>query len=194
MSSPGTTSLADLPCIPMENEPVQLKTTEANIKVDNEAARLQQQREKDTIDMNTLVTGIQGAASSGALGLPQRDIPQSQDHLTQDQEVRANYIPGATEDYIGQGPSTEDIMRQHNEKKRARQSTDDTFDMLQVPITLALLFFAFQMPVVRKLAFDKLPFLFNKDGNTSIVGAAITSIAFSAAYVGISQSLDYLSA
>ena len=193
MTTPGTTDLADLPAIAMENEPVQLKTTETNIKVDNEAARLQQQREKDTIEMNTFVTGIQGAAASGALGLPQRDIPQSQDHITQDQEVRANYIPGSTEDYIGQGSSTEDIMRQHSEKQRARQSTDDAFDILQVPITLALLYFTFQMPIVRKFAFDKLPFLFNKDGNTSIVGAAVTSIVFAVAYVGITQSLDYLS-
>ena len=193
MSAPGTTDLADLPSLLAEDEPVQLRTTEMNVKVDNSAAKLAVEREKETQEMNALVTGIQSASASGALQLPQRDVPQSQNHIVQDSEVRANYIPDQVGDYIGAGPTTEDIVRQHAAKQQMRQDSDDMLDIFQVPIIISILHFAFQMPVLRKLVFDKLPFLFNKDGNTSTIGSAIMSIAFAASYVAVQHVLDYLS-
>ena len=193
MSAPGTTDLADLPSLPAESEPVQLRTSELNTKVDNPAAQLAVEREKETQEMNALVTGIQSASATGALQLPQRDIPQNQEHIVRDGEVRANYIPSQSEDYIGQGPTTEDIVQQHAAKQRARQDSDDMLDVLHIPIIISILYFAFQMPILRKFAFDKLPFLFTKDGNTSTVGSAIMSVAFAASYVAVQYALDYLS-
>ena len=193
MSSPGTTDLADLPTVPIDSEPVQLQTTEKNVVMDNPAARLQEDRERDTKEMNALVTSIQTASAAGALQLPQRDVPQSQDHLTKDSQVRANYIPPAGVDYIGAGPTSEDIMRQHAAKQKAYDAGDRTLDMLQMPIILSILYFAFQMPIIRKFAYDKLPFLFFKDGNPTTVGSAIASIAFAGAYTALTYGLDYIS-
>ena len=193
MSSPGTTDLADLPMVPLDGEPVQLHTAEKNVVVDNPAARLQEDRERDTKDMNALVTGIQTASAAGALQLPQRDVPQNQDHLTQDSQTRANYVPAAGADYIGAGPTSEEIMRQHAAKQKAQDAGDRTLDMLQMPIILSILYFAFQMPVIRKFAYDKLPFLFSKDGNPTTVGSAIASVAFAGAYTALTYGLDYIS-
>ena len=193
MSAPGTTNLADLPSLPLENEPVQLQTTEINTKIENSAAKLAVEREKETQEMNALVTDIQTASANGALQLPQRDVPQSQDHIVQDSEVRANYIPKQNVDYIGSGPTTEEIVRQHAAKQQASQNSDDMLDVLQAPIIISILYFAFQMPILRKFVFDKLPFLFNKDGNTSTIGSAILSVAFASSYVAVQQALDYLS-
>ena len=193
MSAPGTTDLADLPALPIGGDPVQLHTTEQNVKVDNPAAQRHEERERDTKEINALVTGIQTASAAGALQLPQRDVPQNQDHLTNDDQTRANYVPGPTEDYIGQGPTSEDILRQHASRQTSRASTEDTIDMLQVPIILSILYFAFQMPVLRKFAFEKLPFLFARDGNPTTIGSAIVSLAFAGSYVGITHALDYLS-
>lgn len=193
MSATGTTELSDLPSLPVESEPVQLRTTELNTKVDNPAAKLAVEREKEAQEMNALVTGIQTASAAGALQLPQRDVPQNQEHLVRDNEVRANYVPSQPADYIGQGPTTEEIVMQHAAKQRARQDSDDMLDVLHVPIILSILYFAFQMPILRKFAFDKLPFLFSKDGNTSTLGSAIMSVAFAASYVAVQYALDYLS-
>jgi len=193
MSSPGTTDLADLPTVPLDAEPVQLHTTEKNAVVDNPAARLQEDRERDTKDMNALVTGIQTASAAGALQLPQGDVPQNQDHLTRDSQARANYVPAAGADYIGAGPTSEEIMRQHAAKQKAQDAGDRTLDVLQMPIILSILYFAFQMPIIRKFAYDKLPFLFSKDGNPTTVGSAIASVAFAGAYTALSYGLDYIS-
>lgn len=193
MSSPGTTDLADLPMVPLDGEPVQLHTVEKNVVVDNPAARLQEDRERDTKDMNALVTGIQTASAAGALQLPQRDVPQNQDHLTQDSQSRANYVPAAGADYIGAGPTSEEIMHQHAAKQKAQDAGDRTLDMLQMPIILSILYFAFQMPIIRKFAYDKLPFLFSKDGNPTTVGSAIASVAFAGAYTALTYGLDYIS-
>ena len=193
MSSPGTTDLADLPTVPIDGEPVQLHTTEKNVVVNNPVARLQEDRERDTTDMNALVTGIQTASAAGALQLPQRDVPQNQDHLTQDSQTRANYVPSAGADYIGAGPTSEEIMRQHAAKQKAQDAGDRTLDMLQMPIILSILYFAFQMPIIRKLAYDKLPFLFSKDGNPTTMGSAIASVAFAGAYTALTYGLDYIS-
>lgn len=194
MSSPGTTDLADLPTLPINGDPVQLHTSEKNVVVENPAAKLQNERERDTTNMNALVTSIQTASAAGALQLPQRDVPQSQDHLTHDSQVRANYVPPTGPDYIGAGPTSEDIMRQHAAKQNAHDADDRTLDMLQIPIILSILYFAFQMPIIRKFAYDKLPFLFAKDGNPTTVGSAITSIAFAGAYTALTYGLEYISA
>ena len=139
MSAPGTTDLADLPVLPIDNEPVQLHMTEKNTVVDNPVAKLQEERELDTKEMNALVTSIQ-SASAVCLQLPQKDVPQNQDHLTQDSQVRANYIPSPGADYIGPGPTSEEIMRQHSSKQKAQECGEQTLDMLQIPIILYSVF------------------------------------------------------
>lgn len=194
MSSPGTTDLADLPALPIDGDPVQLHTMEKNVVVENPAAKLHDERERDTKDMNALVTSIQNASAGGTLQLPQQDVPQSQDHLTHDSQVRANYVPPAGVDYIGAGPTSEEIMRQHAAKQKACDAGDRTLDMLQMPIILSILYFAFQMPIIRKFAYDKLPFLFSKDGNQTTMGSAIASVAFAGAYTALTYGLDYISA
>jgi hypothetical protein len=193
MSTPGTTDLADLPALPLDGEPVQLHTRDKNVVVENQAAQLQEMREQDTKDMNSFVTGIQEASAAGALRLPQRDVPQNQEHLTQDQQIRANYVPAYTHDYIGEGPTSEDIISQHATKQKTHANVDNVLDMLQVPIILSILYFAFQMPVMRKFVFEKLPFLFAKDGNPTTIGSAIVSVAFAGAYMGLTHTLEYLS-
>lgn len=191
MSSPGTTDLADLPALPIDGEPVQLHTMENNVVVENPAAKLHDERE--TKDMNALVTSIQNASATGALQLPQRDVPHNQNHLTHDSQVRANYVPPAGADYIGAGPTSDDIMRQHAAKQKAHDAGDRMLDMLQMPIILSILYFAFQMPIIRKFVYEKLPFLFSKDGNPTTMGSAIASVAFAGAYTVLTYGLDYVS-
>ena len=208
MSANGTTDIADLPSIPMDSvqQPIQLHTTEKNtqnqlqdqsqgpLKIDSQQiSQLQQQRENETKDMNTLVTGIQNASINGGLKLPERDIPQHNNHITQDEQTRVNYIPNSQNDYIGQGPTSEDIVREHAAKQRDKGNTEDMLDILHIPIILSILYFAFHMPILQKFLFEKLQFLYMKDGNMSIIGSVFMSIVFAGSYVGIMHILDYLS-
>ena len=48
---------------------------------------------EENMNNNEFINGLQQATSSGALDLPSRDIPQSTEKLTHDQEIKENYIP-----------------------------------------------------------------------------------------------------
>lgn len=189
----GTTNLADLPIGPSTNQPVQLETQEKNIIISDEADKLAKQREKETMDMNTLVSGIQEANINGNLSLPVRDIAQQQTHITQDEQSKVNFIPNAENDYISEQPSTDHIIKQEALRQKAIKNSDTIFDQLQVPIVVGILFFAFQTPKIKEIAIQKLPSLFVNDGNINTIGSILFSILFAGSYFALNKGIEYLS-
>lgn len=179
MSGEGTTNIADLPCD--GDNPVQLHTSE----IEPSAAA-------GGDDINALVTGIQAASASGALQLPERDVPQAQDHLARDATTRANYVPAGGDDYIAK--ESPQLLAPTHSRKSQEPGVGDIIDALQTPMLLAILYFGFHMPILRKMAYDRLPFLFGKDGSPTTIGAAVTSVAFAAGYMGLRKGLEFLSA
>jgi hypothetical protein len=210
-----TTSLDDLP-----QSNVTLNITEQNLTVPNPAQELETKRNADLqevitqatpqqnqppaprqaqtdsnndIDINSFVTGIQAAAASGALQLPSRDIPQGQSHLTNDAQLQPNYIPENRGDYINDTYNQEQIINNQNIKQKNTNSMDALYDDIHVPIILAVIYFVFQLPVIKTNTLKYIPSLFNKDGNFNMLGYSINSLAFASTYYCIIKSLDYLS-
>lgn len=210
-----TTSLDDLP-----QSNVNLNITEQNVKVPNPAQDLEAKRNADLqqvmsqatpqqnqppaprqaqpesnngIDINSFVTGIQEAAASGALQLPSRDIPQGQSHLTNDAQLQPNYIPENNGDYINDTYNQEQIINNQNIKQKNTNSMDALYDDIHVPIILAVIYFVFQLPVIKTNTLKYIPSLFNKDGNFNMIGYSVNSLAFASTYYCIIKSLDYLS-
>ena len=146
-----------------------------------------------TANMNEFVSGIQSAAASGALGLPSRDIPQQQTHLTQDAVTKPNYVPEGPDDYILKHQTQEEIINQHNAREKQGENTDAIYDELQGPILVAGLYFIFQLPVVKKQMMRLLPTIFLKDGNLNLSGYVTYSIMFSGAYYASIRTVNYLS-
>jgi len=146
-----------------------------------------------TANMNEFVSGIQSAAASGALGLPSRDIPQQQTHLTQDAVTKPNYVPEGPDDYILKHQTQEEIINQHNAREKQGEKTDAIYDELQGPILVAGLYFIFQLPVVKKQMMRLLPTIFLKDGNLNLSGYVTYSIMFSGAYYASIRTVNYLS-
>jgi len=216
-----TTSLDDLPQSSVNSQPnVNLNITEQNVTVPNPAQDLEAKRNTDLqqvmsqttpqqnqpptprqvqpesnngIDINTFVTGIQEAAASGALQLPSRDIPQGQSHLTNDAQLQPNYIPENTGDYINDKYNQEQIINNQNIKQKNTNSMDAIYDDIHVPIILAVIYFVFQLPVIKTNTLKYIPSLFNRDGNFNMLGYSINSLAFASTYYCIIKSLDYLS-
>lgn len=210
-----TTSLDDLP-----QPNVNLNITEQNVKVPNPAQDLEAKRNADLqqvmsqatppqnqppaprqaqsesnngIDINSFVTGIQEAAASGALQLPSRDIPQGQSHLTNDAQLQPNYIPENNGDYINDTYNQEQIINNQNIKQKNTNSMDALYDDIHVPIILAVIYFVFQLPVIKTNTLKYIPSLFNKDGNFNMLGYSVNSLAFASTYYCIIKSLDFLS-
>jgi hypothetical protein len=145
-------------------------------------------------NMNQFVSGLQQASAAGLTTLPSRDIPQSQSHLTQDQHMQPNYVPQANQtDYILEHQTNEDIIRKHSQREQQENNLDSFYNNLQAPILIAILYFLFQLPVVRKNVFKFLPSLFNKDGNPNLFGYITNSAIFASLYFSMTKGIHYFS-
>lgn len=208
----GTTSLDDLPVSPQSEANIQLNTTETNVKIDSTVNKMQAQRQADITppkndrgadpgghsglggNINNFVAGVQEAVATGALDLQSRDIAQVQTHITQDPQIQPNYVPSIEHnDYIMNDQSTNDIVQQNINKRNTEDSYDVLFNNLQTPIILALLYFIFQLPVVKQTVFRLVPSLFKNDGTQNLYGFIVHSVSFACVYQSIIFTLQYFS-
>jgi hypothetical protein len=193
----GTTSIDSLPLSPQTENNIRMDTYDQNIKVPNPAQALQQERDNDPATMqknlNQFVTGIQQASAAGMTALPSRDIPQNQQHLLQDMNIKPNYMPPPNEmDYIRAEQTNDDIIRAQAEKQTKKNTFDVWYDELQTPMLIGILFFLFQLPIIQKQMCRILPSLFNKDGNPSLSGYVFTSATFAGVYFFLVKSMHFL--
>jgi len=153
----------------------------------------QQQQSQATPDMNIneFVTGLQRATASGMTALPIRDVPRNTESVISDEQTMPNYVPKAPHDYIREHHENTQSFLEHHERSTNRgESIDVVYETLQVPILLAILYFTFQLPVMRKYLLMYLPSIFNKDGNHNLSGLLFISILFSCTYYGINFVLS----
>ena len=153
----------------------------------------QQQHVQASADMNVneFVSGLQRATTSGMTSLPIRDVPRNTESVVSDEQTMPNYVPKAPHDYIREHHENTQSFLQHNERLTNRgESIDVVYETLQVPILLAILYFTFQLPVMRKYLLMYLPSIFNKDGNHNLTGLIFISILFSCTYYGINFVLN----
>ena len=199
----GTTSIDALPMVSQgQGQPIQqqiqqqLPQQPENIKLEMDPNKFQQQRDNDPAvnqqNLNQFVTGIQQASAAGMTSLPMRDVPQNQESLTRDHQMKPNYVPQAENtDYIKEQQNNEEIIREYARRQKKADSLDDIYTELQIPILIAVLYFTFQLPIVRKNLFKFLPSLFSKDGNPNLSGYVLNSLVFAALYFGLTKGMKY---
>jgi hypothetical protein len=130
--------------------------------------------------------------------LPSRDMPMDPTVYQNDEEVQPNYIPKVklNGDYVKQYEDlTESNIRGHEASNKRYSRIDYIITTLQVPITIALLFFFFQMPMVNAMFFKNFAFMsvYNSDGNINFYGIAVKSALFGAIFYVLQNSIEYLS-
>ena len=147
----------------------------------------------DQTTISQIVNGLQQASLAGATQLPSRDISLNTDILTNDLQVQPNYIPAPRErDYILE--SDEDISNNlWTRQEKMENSLDSIYDELQGPILLAVLYFLFQLPFLKKLIFKHLTFCCHKDGNYNINGLILTCGLFGFVYYTLSKTVKHFS-
>ena len=193
-----TTNLDDLPTDPtagsQNNGNVVLQTTEKpnqyNPMVETPQTEMNKIDEQKT--MNEFISGIQQASASGATNLPSRDIPQNTVHFA-DEQIQPNFVQEKEQpDYIQNNDSEQEILARRMKSQNSRDSLELLYDEFQIPIIIGLLFFIFQLPVVKSKLLSALPSLYNMDGNPNLTGYILTSIFFGICYYTISKSLVHL--
>ena len=192
-----TTSLNDLPTDPAagggSEQNVVLQTSEKSTNYDpNSASSTSGSDIYDQKMMNEVVTGIQQANASGGLELPSRDIPTNTVHFA-DEAVQPNYVPQKEQEgYIQNTDTEQEILARRMKNKNSRDSLEILYDEFQIPIIIGLLYFIFQLPVVRSKLTTLIPALFNKDGNPNLSGYIFNSVFFAVLYYVISKSMSHL--
>jgi hypothetical protein len=204
-----TTSLADLPSDPSlgsgigssgSEQNVVMQTSEKptiyNPKMDSAPTAQKGSMSSNSIDeqktMNEVVSGIQQASASGATGLPSRDIPTNTVHFS-DEQVQPNYVPQKEQnDYIQDTDTEQEIMARRMKSQNSRDSLEILYDEFQIPILIGILYFIFQLPVVRSKMLILIPSLFNNDGNPNLTGYVLNSLFFGILYYVISKLMAHL--
>ena len=201
--SVGTTSLDALPT-GNTSENITLKTEDKNVVIDNKMQELQAQRDADinqkpdgpppSMDVNEFVSGLQQATSSGMTQLPSRDIPIDQNAVLKDVQVKPNFVPESSPtDYITEHQTSEEIIRQNAKKQKSADSLDIIFSELSLPLMIAVLYFMYQLPVVRRSFLKTLPMCYSKSGELKLTGYLANSIVFGGIIYAVSKVMNQLS-
>ena len=175
-----STNIYDLPTNPAAgNGNIKLNTSEAPLT--------DSQITLDQSTINQIVSGLQQASATGSTQLQSRDISQNTESITTDAQTQQNYIPPTShpqQDYIQDSYSQQQYQHQPQTDK-----LDDLYNEIQTPLFLSILYFLFQLPVVKKQLFTYMPFLFSKVGNMNIHGFIATSILFGFSFYSVNKSI-----
>ena len=185
----NTTSINDLPTDPVAGGSVggnvSMSISEMN-KGTSSSVSL------DQTTISQIVNGLQQASIAGATMLPSRDIPQSTQALTHDPHIQANYIPPpSNKDYIDDDYDNDEMVNNYQNVEKVKNSLDSIYDEIQTPLLLSILYFLFQLPIVRKTLGKYIPLLCSNDGNYNINGLIFTCSLFGFIYFFISKTMQF---
>ena len=195
MGDNNTTSINDLPTDPVAGGSISGGSLGggSNISMSvNEINKGPGQVSLDQTTISQIVNGLQQASIAGATMLPSRDIPQTTQNLTHDPHVQANYIPPpSNKDYINDynEDDNEEMVNNYQRVERVKNSLDSIYDEIQAPLLLSILYFLFQLPIVRKTLGKYIPLLCSNDGNYNINGLIFTCALFGFIYFMLSKTL-----
>lgn len=188
-----TTSIMDLPTDGAGGGSIggniSLSATEKNVGLEVQPQTNSSGVSLDQTTINQIINGLQQASGSGLTQLQSRDIPINSTQITQDPQVQPNYVPKPVkhEDYIQNQEDNDVIVQNYNKKQNLSTKLDETYDEIQMPLLVTVLYFLFEMPIIKRLMYKHSPALFTKDGNTNLYGLLFMSTTFGIVYYILSK-------
>jgi len=184
MGDNNTTSIHDLPSDPVAGG--------SNITMSINETNNSRSLSLDQTTISQIVNGLQQASIAGATMLPSRDIPQTTHAITSDPQIQANYVPPAdsNDDYINDDYDNDEAVNNYNRTADVKNSLESIYDEIQTPLLLAILYFLFQLPIIRKTLCKYIPLLCNNDGNYNINGLVFTSVIFALIFFVFSSTFS----
>ena len=141
-----STNICDLPTNTQPN--ITLETTDNTVQTamqSNVPTNSQAPVQLSSTDINKIVEGIQTASANNMTSLPTRDIPMSQNNITNDPQVQPNFVPKTNGGYIEKIQDEQSLMyKQQQQQQTDYNRLDSLYDELQTPILVSILFFLFQ--------------------------------------------------
>jgi hypothetical protein len=193
MTEINTTNINDLPTDPMGSNAnnITLVTSEITNTPNNmNASPNQTTLSLDQSTISQIVNGLQQASVAGATMLPSRDIPQNTQTLTQDSYIKPNYVPPPTNvDYINDNIDADEYINKFQREAQIKNSLDSIYDEIQTPLLISILYFLFQLPIMKKTLFKHIPFLCHNDGNYNLNGLLFISFLFGFIFYSLSKTM-----
>ena len=190
MSDINTTSINDLPTDPMGSNAnnISVIATEKSLNTNTNANTNTLALDQSTISQ--IVNGLQQASVAGATMLPSRDIPQNTQVHTQDEYIKPNYVPPPNNiDYINDMQDPSEYINSYQHQAQMKNSLDTIYDEIQTPLLISILYFLFQLPIMKKTLFKYIPLLCHSDGNYNIYGLLFTSFSFGLLFITMSKTM-----
>jgi len=172
----------------------QLLPTSGGSTMSNPLTMENSQQSQAPPNYNELISQLQKAAAYGTTALPSRDIPMEPLKVANDVQSQPNYIPPPQfqEDYIKNSITTQNLADTNIKQIKSGAYFDKLYGELQLPIIIALLFFLFQLPLVKQYNKKLLPFLFKSDGNPNLYGYIANSVLFASMIYVLLKLVAYL--
>tara|TARA_B100000683_G_C12388348_1_gene514389 strand:- start:133 stop:840 length:708 start_codon:yes stop_codon:yes gene_type:complete len=161
-----------------------------------QAVQMDGELDVDPVIMNKVINDVQKQSQregDHTLRPPQRNIPTEphMESLMQDASAHPTRLPSEPSYSLPFMDSANKIVGSLGKKKNKELSLHSMFEMLQLPILMALLYFLFQLPIVRTNLRQYLPFTYQEDGTLSLVGFVVHSSIFGVAAFIINYTQDY---
>lgn len=181
-----TTSITNLPVAPTyTNSPPPQASLQTNISMDISDTVSQKQQ------VHSIVSGIQKAAAAGATQLPSRDIPMDTHGVVVDASAKPNHIPEANmTDYIQNNATAASALHQNTLNNNKKDNMEYLLEKAQLPILVSLLFWIFNLPIVKRQLIRYFSFFFKPDGNYNQYGYLGVSSIFGLSYAGLLYVLE----
>ena len=196
MGDINTTSINDLPTDPMGSNANNISMIATEKQLSFNQPQQQQQQSTLSLDQSTIsqiVNGLQQASVAGATMLPSRDIPQNTQAITQDTYIQPNYVPPPTNtDYINDQQDASEYINAYSKDEQIKNSLDTVYDEFQTPLLISILYFLFQLPILKQTLFKYIPLLCHNDGNYNLNGLLFTSAAFGIIFLSLSKTMKQI--
>ena len=200
----GTTSLDKLPNVNeiVQTEPNNLNQQNNNLNnlnqqnnnlnnLNNLQSSNEHSNNNNNLNINRFVSDIQEASINGSLSLPSRDIPQNTTKITTDEKIKENYMPTTSNnDYITEYQTNQEILNKNLHKDNNKKHIDNIYNIISKPLLISLLYFLFQLPVIRNNFYKLFPKCYNVSGNFNIFGYILNSLLFGLIYFIINYLLQ----
>jgi len=193
MADINTTSINDLPTDPMGSNANNISMVASEKQSLPSSNQQQATLSLDQSTISQIVNGLQQASVAGATMLPSRDIPQNTQTLTQDAYIQPNYVPPPSNtDYINDPQDTSEYINSYGKTEQMKNSLDTIYDELQTPLLISILYFLFQLPILKQTLFKYIPLLCHNDGNYNLNGLLFTSVAFGFLFFSLSKTMKQI--
>lgn len=150
----------------------------------------------DDFTVSEIVNGVLSAAQKGSTQLPSRDIPMDTEPYLY-QNVQPNHIPEPTNyhgptNYIEMDDARHDLGSVYRATQH-KEYMQDVYDQFRVPLLLALLYYAFQLPFLKDLVGKYMPWLISTaTGGYTTYGTIWVSMVFGIVYYTLTYIVDVL--